>query len=128
MADILLIEPDMMLAGSMRDYLNSVGHKVHWRSSAQAAINGADETAPDIVLLELQLADHSGIEFLYEFRSYPEWQNVPIVVLSSLEEGEISTSSILMGPLEVIAYYRKQNTTLSQLGNAINKALELKEK
>ena len=31
---------------------------------------------PAIVMLELQLVEHSGIEFLYEFRSYPEWQRV----------------------------------------------------
>ncbi len=128
MADVLLIEPDMILAGNIRDYLDLAGHKVHWRSSAQSAINSADETAPDVVVLELQLADHSGIEFLYEFRSYPEWQDVPIVILSSLEDTEISASSILLGPLEIVAYYHKQNTTLQQLGTAIEKAVKLKDK
>ena len=117
-----------MLAGSVRDYLSTLGHKVQWRSAAQSAINSADETAPDVVVLELQLADHSGLEFLYEFRSYPEWQNVPIVILSNIDDSEISASSILLGPLEVVAYHHKHDTTLEQLAATIDKALELKEK
>jgi DNA-binding response OmpR family regulator len=128
MADVLLIEPDMLLAGSVRDYISSLGHSVQWRSSAQSAINSADKTAPDVVVLELQLADHSGIEFLYEFHSYPEWQNVPIIILSSLQDSEVASSSILLGQLEVVAYHHKQSTTLQQLGDTINQAIELKNK
>ncbi len=128
MAHILLIEPDMLLANSIRQYLKSLGHSLQWRSSAQSAINGADETLPDIVILELQLPGHSGIEFLYEFKSYPEWQAVPVIILSTLDESEIACSSILLGPLDVVSYHHKHYTSLQQIADAVDQALAVAQK
>jgi DNA-binding response OmpR family regulator len=125
LASILLIEPDMVLAITMREYLESLNHHVQWRSDAQSSINSADETAPDLVILELQLAQHSGMDFLYEFRSYPEWQHVPIIILSSIAGSEIETSSIMWQQLEVVAYYYKPETKLSYVGQTVAQALEL---
>lgn len=128
MADILLIEPDMVLAKTIGEYLESKGHKIQWRSSAQYAINSADESPPDVVILELQLPSNSGVEFLYEFRSYPEWQAVPVIVLSTFDQSEIASSSIMLGSLEVVAYHHKHHTSLQQIADTIDQALSLAQK
>jgi two-component system phosphate regulon response regulator PhoB len=73
MANILLIEPDRLLAEIYQRALSSEGHNVVVCAGAQSAILSADQSTPDLVILELQLVEHSGIEFLYEFRSYSEW-------------------------------------------------------
>lgn len=125
MARILLIEPDMLTAGNIRDFLQKQGHSVQWRSDAQAAINSAGEAAPELVIMEMQLSTHSGMEFLYEFRSYPGWHNTPIIVLSSLSEGEIGTSSIMWQELEVVSYRDKSHTSLEALSVAVTQALQL---
>ena len=127
MAGILLIESDLILAESITKYLQALGHNIDWCSDAQLAVNRADESAPDLVILELQLAGHSGVEFLYEFRSYPEWQNIPIIIFSSIDEAEIEASSLLFGPLDILAYHHKHTTSLKELGSSVKQAAGLKK-
>ncbi|MEJ0073759.1 MAG: response regulator [Candidatus Saccharibacteria bacterium] len=64
---ILLIEPDFLQAATYEKVLTRAGHQVARAVSAQAAVHLADEHMPDLVLLELQLPNHNGVEFLYEF-------------------------------------------------------------
>ncbi|MDB5169512.1 MAG: two-component system, OmpR family, response regulator [Candidatus Saccharibacteria bacterium] len=119
--NILLIEPDRLLAGTYRQALEGQGHKVIMCASAQSAIFAADTVTPDLIILELQLIDHSGIEFLYEFRSYPEWQNIPVVVQSTVPAREFDNSwDLLKNELGVAGYHYKPLTTLQTLLNSVN--------
>lgn len=127
MAKILLIEPDRLLAESYVQALQHDGHEVNAASSAQAAIMAADATPPDIVVLELQLVGHSGIEFLYEFRSYTDWQKVPVIIQTHVPPHEFTDSwQILQDELGVEDYLYKPRTSLSQLVTAVGGQLPVK--
>ena len=116
MAQILLIEPDRILARTYAEALRSVGHLVRISSTAQTAIHAADELIPDVVILELQLVAHSGVEFLYEFRSYVDWQAIPVVILSSVPPVEFSKSTlVLKQQLDVHSYHYKPQTSIMNL-------------
>jgi DNA-binding response OmpR family regulator len=93
MANILLIESDKILASNLTQFFKRAGHYVAWHVDPQEAILTADKSQPDVVVLELLLAGRSGIEFLYEFRSYPEWQALPVIIYSNLSEEEVDTAS-----------------------------------
>jgi len=123
MANILLIEPDAVLAQVYARALNHFGHRTCTVATAQAGINAADDGVPDIVLLELQLVSHSGLEFLYEFRSYPEWQLVPVIILSHVPPGEFAKSiGLLKHRLNVSGYFYKPQTSVSKLLRAVDVA------
>lgn len=114
--NIILLEPDKVLADIYRAALQAAGHKVTMCASAQAAIFAADELCPDLIITELQLVGHSGIEFLYELRSYEDWQNLPVIVLSQVPAGEFSGNwDLLSGELGVAAYHYKPLTSLRTL-------------
>src|SRR4051812_38173952 len=116
---ILLIEPDRPLANTYRAALEADGHKVVMCSSAQAGIFAADEFQPEIVILELQLVGHSGVEFLYEFRSYSDWQSTPVILFSNVPAAEFEGSWELMrDELGVRAYLYKPLTSLQELLHA----------
>lgn len=116
MAQILLVEPDRILADTYRQALESVGHQVVMCASAQSAIFAADEIKPDMVILELQLIGHSGIEFLYEFHSYSDWQSIPVLIHSQVPAGEFAGSwDMLQEQLGVRAYFYKPLTTIRKL-------------
>lgn len=122
---ILLIEPDKVLADAYRQALHLDGHKVVMCSGAQAAIFAADELQPDAVVLELQLTGHSGIEFLYEFRSYDDWATVPVIALTNVPAGEFSESwDLLKDQLGVVAYHYKPMTSLKTLQRAVRKLVD----
>lgn len=79
-AKVLLIEPDRILGRTTAIGLESKNHKVTWCSSAQAALDTLEKRMPDVIVLEIQLGSHNGIEFLHELQSYPEWQQIPVII------------------------------------------------
>jgi sigma-B regulation protein RsbU (phosphoserine phosphatase) len=121
---ILLIEPDRVLAATYASALKLNGYTVIKVATAQDGILRVDEVCPDLVICELQLVSHSGIEFLYEFRSYKDWQQVPFIVLSSVPPVEFKSSQqIMIDQLGVNGYLYKPNTTNRQLIDMVNKLL-----
>lgn len=124
MARVLLIEPDKIIAGNVRSVLRSQGHGVDWQADPQAAMDSADAIRPDIVITDLLLAGRSGVEFLYEFRSYPEWSEVPIIIYSSVSPEEFSASTVGLESLNVAAYHYKPQTTSKQLCQSIDRVLQ----
>lgn len=123
MAHILLLEPDRVLASTYQKALHSAGYKVSVVSSAQAAIHAIDKKRPDLVISELQLADHNGVEFLYELRSYPEWQTIPVIVLSAVPEGEAGMNKQLQTKLGISQYCYKPTTSLQKLATVVKEVL-----
>jgi DNA-binding response OmpR family regulator len=124
MSNILLIEPDRVLAETYGQAILAAGHKVAVAPGAQSGILVADQLQPDCVVLELQLVEHSGVEFLYEFRSYPDWQNIPVIVHSQVPPREFSASlQLLKDELGVQEYLYKPQTNLKRLLSTINQTL-----
>jgi DNA-binding response OmpR family regulator len=78
--NVLLVEPDRILGKAAEAKLKTAGHTVIRCQSAQGALDALDQNPPDVIILELQLGIHNGIEFLYEMRSYTEWQHIPVIV------------------------------------------------
>ncbi|HVS58265.1 MAG TPA: hypothetical protein VHD60_00810 [Candidatus Saccharimonadales bacterium] len=116
MSHILFVEPDRQLANTYLHAARTAGYTAQVCPTAQGAILCADDATPDVVVLELQLVAHSGIEFLYEFRSYCDWQNIPVVVLSHVPPEEFTESwELLRDHLKVSAYHYKPRTSLRTL-------------
>jgi DNA-binding response OmpR family regulator len=84
MSNILFVEPNLLLARTYVAAVQHAGYDARYARSAQDAITAADTQCPDVVLLELELPSHDGIEFLHEFRSYSEWMDVPVVLLTNV--------------------------------------------
>lgn len=122
--NILLVEPDHYTAQLFGRYLAQAGYAVQHQTTAQAAITAADSCKPDLVIVEPQLTNHSGIEFMYEFRSYDDWRFVPVVVVSSVPPAAFEGSQAIMKQrLGVRSYHYKPTLTLRQLGDAVQAAL-----
>jgi DNA-binding response OmpR family regulator len=122
--NILLIEPDKSLSQTYQMYLRQQGYNCVTCNDAQHAITACDSTRPDVVVLELLLGSHNGVEFLYEFRSYPEWQNIPVVLLSMLAPHELQIYRNSLEQLQVAQTLYKPTTTLEQLEYAITSAAQ----
>lgn len=120
MSNVLLIEPNVVLAATYVAFLQQKGYMAIAVTSAQAAIDAADEHMPDIVVVELQLTGHNGIEFLHEFRSYPEWQRIPVVVHTMLPPSHLAgLDTVMATDLGVCAILYKPATSLEDLARTV---------
>ena len=112
---ILLIEPDLVLAKIYSKALNAVGYEITVMGKAQSAILALDAQLPDLIILEPQLVGHSGIEFLYELRSYADLQNIPVLIHSFVQLEAFNQSREVLRTLNVVGYLYKPQTSLQQL-------------
>lgn len=117
---ILLIEPDKVLGNVYKDYFQSFEYEVIHVLHAQDAIHASDMQTPDVVVLELQLANHNGIEFLHEFRSYAEWSDIPIVIHTLVPPDFCRVDSFMRRDFGIEQVLYKPATSLKKLRRAID--------
>lgn len=112
---ILLVEPNRINANIYKSALAKSGHKIFVAHQAESAIHLLDKHQVDLVVLELQLGDHNGVEFMYELRSYTEWHNLPIVVHSLVPEYQANLNADAKKSLGIVDYLYKPTTSLEKL-------------
>lgn len=124
---VLLLEPNRILARQYAEVLQQHGYHVIAAADAQSAILAADAQTPDVVITELLLARHSGIEFLYEFRSYSEWQQIPTIVLSRAQNSELGINQKTMRELGITRVLYKHTIPLALLAEIVDDMLASKQ-
>ena len=121
MATILLLEPDRLLARSYMQALKTAGHEVHWQKDAQAALGVLDDHNPTLVILEFHLPDHNGVEFLYEIRSYPDCDHIPVLLHTMVPAEHPGLGREYWPQLGIEEYLYKPQTSLKQLVNRVER-------
>jgi hypothetical protein len=113
--NILILEPDLLLAKTYSKAFEYTGLAVQITNSAQQAISVVDQLKPDLIILELQLAGHSGIEFLHELRSYEDWSTIKVMINSCVPESALGLSNRIWKQLGVDKYLYKATSSIQQL-------------
>lgn len=124
MKHVLIVDADKKLRDTSVVALESAGFTVAAAAGAQAAIGLCEAQMPAVVLLELQLQRHSGVEFLHEFRSYPEWQEVPVILYTVVPVAQLVQFDQAFKTLGIIAHAYKPETSLKQLISLIEDVLK----
>jgi CheY-like chemotaxis protein len=115
MKTILILEPDLLLAKAYVQSLNDVGLEVLTSANAQQAVHSLDEHEISLVLMEVQLPGHNGVEFIYEMRSYPEWREIPIIINTFLNPKNLPKKLIADKKLNIAKVLSKSRLQLSDL-------------
>lgn len=121
MHKILIVEPDKIISNIYFELFSKNGHNVKESSNANQAIKLVDQYRPDVLILELQLVEHSGIELLYEIRSYTDLDNLRVIILSNIPYSEFQNTKFnLKKELDIENYFYKPETKLSKLLEMVN--------
>lgn len=115
MTYVLLVEPDKLLGDTYKKALKRNGLKVELVSSAQSAIHFLDSHTPMVIVLEIQLAKHNGVEFLYELRSHQDWRDIPVIVNSMVPDNILGLTDGVQKQLGIDKVLYKPKTTLTEL-------------
>lgn len=124
MTDVLLLEPDSVLAQTYQAALEHAGLNVAVAHEAQAAVQQLDEHMPAVIVAELQLGEHNGLEFLHEVRSYPDVADIPVIVYSRVPLNELGLTDTAKQDLHIKAYCYKPQTSLQELIETVKYHLE----
>lgn len=80
--EILLVEDNADLAGNIIDYLEALGHRLHYAADGAAGLREALVNPVDIVLLDLALPVRDGLSVCAELRRRAD-RRVPILMLTA---------------------------------------------
>lgn len=80
--DILLVEDNADLAGNVIDYLETLGHRLHYAADGETAVREALSRPIDVVLLDLALPRRDGISVCAEIRRRAD-RRIPILMLTA---------------------------------------------
>ena len=78
---ILIIEDEPLLADNIREKLEAVGHEVHVVHSCSDALECNARLSPEVIMLDLRLADGDGLELLPKLKAETAYTNVTVVSL-----------------------------------------------
>ncbi|RDV07218.1 DNA-binding response regulator [Sphingorhabdus pulchriflava] len=80
--DILLVEDNPDLASNIIDYLEALGHRLHYAADGEAGLREALLSRVDIILLDLALPNRDGLSVCAELRRRAD-RRVPILMLTA---------------------------------------------
>jgi DNA-binding response OmpR family regulator len=86
---ILLIEDDPGIAGSLRTALTREGYRVHWVANGKDGVTYAREHAPHLIILDVRLPDGSGFDFCRQMRQMGLRQPVIILTVQAEETDKV---------------------------------------
>ena len=78
---ILAIDDNQMQLDLFQKMLGSK-YDVHAVNSATNALHFLNNSHADIILLDIEMPNISGFDFLYDIRKIPSYMNVPIIIVS----------------------------------------------
>jgi len=80
---VLLVEDDVETREIMAHTLEKNGWKVSEASNGQEALDMMPDVQPRLILLDLMMPVMDGFGFLAEMRTRPEWQDIPVIVITA---------------------------------------------
>lgn len=117
---VLLVEDDVETREIMAHALEKSGWKVFEASNGQEALDMMADVQPQLILLDLMMPVMDGFGFLAEMRAQPEWQDIPVIVITA-KDLTAADRTRLSGCVEEVldknAYSREQ--LLKQIREAV---------
>ena len=95
--NILIIEDDEFFRGLVGKKLVSEGFNISVATDGKEGIEKAQQTKPDLILLDLVLPTIDGFEVLKELKEDPSTSLIPIIILSNLDKKENIERGLKLG-------------------------------
>lgn len=122
---ILLVEDDIWLAQLYQDALQADEQcRVLHVTTADKALDVLnEESRVDLIVLDMFLPEHNGIEFLHELASYSDINELPVIVLTSVSQHDLSMNEERWKQYGVVKYLYKPTTKPRDLLVEVKKQL-----
>ena len=117
---ILIVEDDDDIANMYSLKCEMTGIGVRRGQNGLEALAILQDYLPDAVLLDMQMPEMNGEEFLKEFRSLPQYINTPVLILTNMGENEIPASVYTYNIIGVII---KANCTPAEVIEMVKRAI-----
>lgn len=121
---ILAVDDDASICELYEQGLSALGYQVACASSASKAKEYLAKEKPDVILMDIMMAEEDGITLTREIRSDPNTADIPILVVSGLSDAATLNDALLFGALDYIV----KPIDINVLQGKLQRVFELKNK
>jgi CheY-like chemotaxis protein len=86
MPRILVVDDENIFRETLSVMLEQSGYRVSTAKDGEEALAMLDRITPDLILLDVHMPHLDGIAFLRQLRSHPKRKNVPVILLTCIED------------------------------------------
>ena len=97
---ILIIDDDNLVCISLKKLLVKLGYEVETCLDGGEANEKIEEFEPDIILLDIYLTTHNGLELLVEFQK--RFYHIPVIMITGYSDVKIAVTAIKSGAYDFL--------------------------
>jgi two-component system chemotaxis response regulator CheY len=108
MARILFIDDDSLILTMLTRAVEMYGHQSIVAETGAEAQRVATEQTPDIIFVDMLLADMSGLDVIENLRTIPRLSSIPVVMLTAGQEldapdkaRQVGATAYLQKPIQI---------------------------
>ena len=102
-AKVLAVDDDPQILDLLKGLLDPTGAQIIGVSRPLEFWEALEDNAPDLVVLDVDMPEASGIELCRAIRSDPRWNGIPVVFLTSHKDPETVQQLFLAGADDYVA-------------------------
>lgn len=100
---ILVIDDEPDNFDVVETLLDGENYQLYYAPSGQQALNRLNSFQPDLILLDVMMPDLDGMEVCQRIKADPQWQAVPIIMVTALTAKEDLARCLVMGADDFIS-------------------------
>jgi CheY-like chemotaxis protein len=86
-ARILIADDNPQILELLEAYLEPLGVRVTLAADGEATLGAVERTGPDLILLDIMMPRRSGFEVCRLLKEDPRYADIPIIMVTALNEG-----------------------------------------
>lgn len=122
MSRILVVDDEPSICWGLKEILTDEGHDVFIAATGEAAIAGAEQKSPDVVLMDVCLPGIDGVNALGKIRAMSSTPP-PVVIMTAFGSLDVAVRSLAAGAFD----YLPKPFDLDQAVNVVQRALRRSE-
>ena len=115
---ILIIDDDNLVCISLKKLLIKLGYDVEICLNANETYDKIEEFEPDIILLDIYLTTHNGLDLLKQFQK--KYYHIPVIMITGYSDVKIAVTAIKSGAFDFLL----KPIDIEQLQIVLQKAID----
>ncbi len=102
---ILVVDDDKATRDILRTVLSKTGYEVQEASNGKEALEAVSASAPDAIVLDLNMAVMDGFEVISALRVNEVWAKIPIIVVTAVagfSAAHLGARATLLKPFNIV--------------------------
>lgn len=120
MGQILFIDDDTDALETYKKAVALGNHEAILASNGEQAWEKISQTSVELIFVDLNLPDVSGVDLIRHLQSQPETQSIPVVVLSALPQKGLIDTVLDAGAMKFISKPVALNELLAVIENYVS--------